>query len=113
MNHDLHIRLGPHWSRFSYQHDELKMLGTVQQGPGIGALALRPDGRYVQLNGDVERVLNTARVNVALQKAQHASGGSAGHAGHASQHANHHSARPMAPPPVVIVKKRRVLVPQE
>jgi hypothetical protein len=46
------ILLGEHWHRFTSAQPNLEMLGTVQRGAQIGALARRIDGSYVQLNGD-------------------------------------------------------------
>jgi len=100
MKAPLIIRLGPHGSRYSFPpRDDIKLLGTLQEGQAIGALGQRADGRYVQLNGDFERVLNTSRVEAAMQKQQ--------------PRRAHVEPKPLAPPPVVIIKRRRVLVPQE
>ena len=95
------IRLGPHGARYSSYppREDIKLLGTVQEGQAIGALAQRADGRYVQLNGDFERVLNTSRVQAVLQRLQGRS-----------------YAKPQRPTatmaPVVLVKRRRALLPQ-
>ena len=40
------------------EHDGFEYLAVVQNGMQIGALALTPDGRYVQVNGDVVQPLN-------------------------------------------------------
>jgi hypothetical protein len=66
----LKIHLGPDWNRFSLRRGDLELLGTVQDGMTIGAFGRHPDGRYVQVNGDVERTLNASRVKLALAKAE-------------------------------------------
>lgn len=43
------------------------MLGTVQRGMQIGALALLRDGTYAQVNGDVVEALNASRVRHAMR----------------------------------------------
>lgn len=90
------IALGPRWAAFAQAREGVQMLGTVQRGMQIGALARLQDGSYAQINGDVVEVLNTSRVLFALR-------------------ANHGKAPPAPrrdlPPPVVIVKKRRLRVP--
>lgn len=48
---------------------DLIMLGTIQCGQEIGALARTPDGSYLQLNGSVIRTLNTALIKAALVRA--------------------------------------------
>lgn len=71
------------------------MLGTVQRGMQIGALALLTDGTYAQVNGDVIEPLNASRVLHAMRK----------------QHAAPRVAPPPAVPTVVVVKKRRKITP--
>ena len=74
----------------------MRMLGTVQRGMQIGALALLPDGAYAQVNGDVVELLNTSRVLHAMRKLHGAP---------------REAPRAAAPTPaVVVVKKRRVVV---
>jgi len=95
MSDDLIIRLGPHGVRYSFPpRDGIKLLGTIQEGQAIGALAQRADGQYVQLNGDFERLLNTSRITAAIQRQQR----------------RHVAAHPGIP--VVTIKRRRVLLPQ-
>lgn len=72
------------------------MLGTVQRGLQIGALALLADGTYAQVNGDVMEPLNTSRVLHAMRK----------------DHAALKSTPPPAAPAVVVTKKRRRVVQQ-
>lgn len=70
MPQPLLVRLGPQWARFSRPRDDITLLGTVQQHAAIGALALRPDGTYLQVNGDVEQELNASRVEKAIRSAR-------------------------------------------
>lgn len=76
----------------------MRLLGTVQDGMQIGALAQTPEGGYLQVNGDQQRTLNTSRVEHALDRAT----------GVARRTAMPPPARP-AVQPTVIVKKRRKL----
>jgi hypothetical protein len=64
-----YVHLGPGWKRFSTPRDDLALLGTIQNGPQIGALGKLPDGRYVQVNGDVLTAINTYKVEAAIQAA--------------------------------------------
>jgi hypothetical protein len=64
-----YVHLGPGWKRFSTTRDDLALLGTIQNGPQIGALGKLPDGRYVQVNGDVLSPVNTYKVEAAIQAA--------------------------------------------
>lgn len=73
------------------------MLGTVQRGLQIGALALLADGSYAQVNGDVIEKLNTSRVLHAL-RGQHGAGPPA-------------ARRPAAPTVVIVKKRRRIAMP--
>lgn len=97
----LKLRLGNQWSFFSQPRADMRLLGTVQDGLQIGALAQLPDGQYAQVNGDMLRVLNTSRVEHALDKAT----GTARKG--ARFQAEQPPARPAAAPPKVIIKKRR------
>ncbi len=64
-----HISPGPGWQRFTSEQPGLQMLGIVQRGAQIGALARREDGRYVQVNGDHLTPLGAHQVERALRKA--------------------------------------------
>ena len=90
-------------------------LGTVQQHAAIGALALRPDGRYLQINGDVEQELNGSRVEKALRSSRSRPDGGGFH-GHSAPRASepYEAPAPQAPrPPVIVsIKRRRVPVMQ-
>jgi hypothetical protein len=70
MAHRPIIKLGPFWSSFSRPRTDRELLGTIQQGAAIGALARCEDGTYMQINGDVETQLNASRVEAALRAAQ-------------------------------------------
>lgn len=91
------IYLGSSGYRFCQSPpDGVKVLGTIQEGQAIGALAQRADGRYVQLNGDFERDLDAAAVETLLARQ-----------GWRQSTAESGSA---AGAPVVTVKRRRVPV---
>lgn len=90
----LQITIGPRWSFFTYPRDDMRLLGTVQRGMQIGALASLPDGGYAQVNGDIVEPLNTSRVLYALR----------------ATHGRPAEAPRSAPPATVIVKKRRRIV---
>lgn len=98
------VRLGPQeWARYTFARgapDGMTFLGSVQRGPGVGALAVLDDGKYVQVNGDFVASLNGKQIRRALAQAKT------------------FQARPGRPPvsdpiaaPVVLVKRRRSLVP--
>lgn len=102
----MHVRPGNDWTRFTYPRREMQMIGSIRMGMEIGALARLPCGDYLKLNGDVVELLNPARVQAALRRAQCAAQSRNLADGHPAAHA-HSYARPPAPPPVVIIKKRR------
>lgn len=61
----------PHANLHPYvlaEHVGFQYLAVVQNGMQIGALALTPEGRYVQVNGDVVQPLNEYRVLRALRR---------------------------------------------
>ena len=98
----LQINLGPRWAMFTYERDDMELLGTVQSGMQIGALARLPGGGYAQVNGDVQETLNQSRVEHALRAA---SGGRRG-----MPIVHHQQQRQPATQAVVIVKKKRRIV---
>lgn len=101
------IKLGSHWQRFVPASSGLELLGSVQQGAAIGALARSSDGTYWQINGDHHRKLNASKVAAALRLAeQWVSANTAGRPSAAAP-----AKKP--PAPTVIVKRRRVLAMQE
>ena len=67
----LFVRLGPAWTRFTYQRTDMELLGTVQRGAQIGALGRLPDGKHVQVNGDWLGALNSHQVGLAMKHAKH------------------------------------------
>lgn len=103
-NGRLHVRLGETgWSKHTYPRSGveagLTLLGSVYKGQQHGALAQKNDGAYVMLVGDYEMPLNQHLIRAALN--------------------NCHKTPPpevTTPPqtctkaPVVIVKKRRVIM---
>lgn len=93
------IFIGPRWHSFAYDREGMQMLGTIQRGMQIGALAKLEDGNYAQVNGDIIEVLNKSRVEFALQSATGAQPPSAPAV-----------EAPKPPPPTVVIKKRRRLV---
>jgi len=66
------VRLGPtEWGKFTRtQREGLQLLGSVQRGAGIGALAATPDGRYLQVNGDYVSELDANEVGIAVESAK-------------------------------------------
>jgi hypothetical protein len=67
MNDQTLVSLGSAGSRFCPSPPAgVTLLGTIQDGLAVGALAQRADGRYVQLNGDYERELDTAAIEAIL-----------------------------------------------
>jgi hypothetical protein len=96
----LMIRLGPQGLRYAKPSPEMKLLGTVQEGLAIGALAQLEDGSYAQVNGDFLRPLSAKRVEYCvgpkLLSSLPAPMPTAPRA-------------PTGPVPVVVVKKRRLV----
>lgn len=64
------VRIGNTWRFFSQALPDHEMLGTIQRGLEIGALAKVAGGKYVQLNGSVVQKLNTGLVEAAIVRAQ-------------------------------------------
>ena len=59
--------------RFTYQRpagDPLQLLGSVSRGARIGALAVMPDGTFVQVNGDHVSPLNATQIQRAIERAK-------------------------------------------
>ena len=63
------VRLNGAWCLFTQPKRDLILLGTVQCGQEIGALARTPQGCYIQINGGVIRELNRSRIQAALDRA--------------------------------------------
>lgn len=66
------VRLGNNWRQFSLPKPGLQMLGTIQNGLEIGALAQIGAGRYVQVNGCLIQHLHAGRVEAAIERARQA-----------------------------------------
>jgi hypothetical protein len=98
---NLLIRLGDQWSRFTYERDDVELIGVVQRGAQIGALARLPDGSYVQANGDWFQPLSRSQVGVALKRVK----------GPMPQ-ARRAAAPPRQCTPVVVVRKKRRIAAQ-
>lgn len=63
------ISPGMGWSRFTYARSDMELIGVVQSGMQIGALARLPSGDYVQVNGDFVEHLEADRLAKALRRA--------------------------------------------
>lgn len=50
------------------EHKGFEYLGVIQRGMQVGALALKPDGGYAQVNGSFVQPLKHAEVERALGK---------------------------------------------
>ncbi|WP_211260233.1 hypothetical protein [Xenophilus azovorans] len=100
---DFQITLGDGWRRFAFATRDLAFLGTIRRGMEIGALARDETGGYLQVNGDVHRVLNKSRVSAHLRKARERPEPIA---------AAFHPTQPERAAVSVVIKRRRhVLVP--
>jgi len=114
MPKDLFIKLDNSFNMFAVvAHPGFQYLGRVQRGMEVGALALTPQGEYVQVNGSVVTPLNASKVLATLRKLQ-------------GRHATLPVPRPEpdaaeelipvqapaapAPVPVIVRKKKRVAV---
>jgi len=106
-----HVQPGPTWSRFSPRRSDLQLLGTVQNGPQIGALGKLPDGRYVQVNGDVLSPVNTHKVQAAINAAMHRPASRPAY----SPSPQDSEAKPAAAPasPITVTYRKRRTVPSD
>lgn len=99
------VRLGgAEWSHYTYARphgDSLRLIGSVQRGLQVGALAVTAEGIYVQLVGDHMVSINRSQIVVAIAAATKAS--------ESRMDGAYFFVPPLGPTPVVIVKKRRVL----
>jgi hypothetical protein len=98
------IVLGERWTAFAQEREGMHMLGTVQRGMQIGALARLADGSYAQVNGDVVEVINKSRVEFALRAATGTRPGDP---------IVNLRRPPASAVPVVIKKRRRIVLPPE
>lgn len=94
------VRLGPsEWSRHTRGGDVgegLRLLGSVQYGAQVGALAVDDSGEYFQINGAYVAPLTKRHIAKAISAAQR----------HAP--APPKPPRPQSPSPVVTVRRRRI-----
>jgi hypothetical protein len=98
------IRLGDNGLRFAQPRSGMMVLGTIQRGMQIGALAQLDDGTYVQVNGDVIQSLNASKVKKELRGAS----GTPARMGAMPVTSRSVSAASVT---VVVKKKRRVVIP--
>lgn len=101
---DIQIILGDGWQRFAFATCGLTFLGTIRRGMEIGALARDEAGGYLQVNGDIHQVLSKGRVAAHLRKAV-VRPDQIGVTCQPTQ-------TERAAVPVVIKRRRRMLVPQ-
>lgn len=97
------VRLGEaEWARFTYPRPEgdLWLLGSVRRGAQMGALAIDAKGQYMQVNGDHLSPLSHSQVAAAVARAG---------AADLSHHRAAVAPKPAGKPPVIIVRKRRVI----
>ena len=123
MSKDLSIQLDTNVSVFTMAvHPGYQYLGRIQRGLEVGALALTPQGTYVQVNGSIVTPLNASRVTSSLRKLLGRRGGSmpgvcpAGEVeGDAAQIEESYTApaAPATPVTVIVRRKKRTLVRPE
>ena len=112
MSKDLTIRLD-NFSMFTMGvHPGFQYIGRVQRGMEVGALALTPEGAYVQVNGSIVTPLNTSKVLATLRKLP--GHGRLPQPGSAALGLEDYlpqvPAQPPAPVPVIVKRKKRTLV---
>ena len=97
------VRLGqPEWERHTHSHnvgDSLRLLGSVQRGAQVGALAVDGNGDYFQVNGEYVAPLNRRLIAKAVSSA----GGGA-----PSRYEPPRPRSGAASTPIVTVRRRRV-----
>jgi len=97
------IQLGDeHWARFTYARPEgspFRLLGSVARSAQVGALAETAEGQYLQVNGDHVTTLSGGQLRRAIAAARLA-----------RPRQSIRREAPPAPPVVVTVKRRRVLL---
>jgi len=100
------VRLGqPEWARHTYarpKDDPLRLLGSVRRGMQVGALAQSADGEYFQVVGDFVVPLSKWKIEAAVAKATTT-----------EVFASPRAMTKPAPPPIIVVKRRRVPVMAE
>lgn len=117
MAKELSIKLDTNFSMFTVAvHPGFQYLGRVQRGMEVGALALTPQGEYVQVNGSIVTPLNSSKVLATLRKLH---GGRAvlpqprpgrAPAGGAEEQSPLATPAPPASVPVIVRKKKRIAV---
>lgn len=92
------VRLGQEWQRHTQSRsvsESLRMLGSVQRGAQVGALAVDGNGDFFQINGEYVAPLNKRLIGKAVKAAQ----------GRAQS--RYEAPRP-ASAPIVTVRRRRL-----
>ena len=67
------VRLGLEWQRHTQSRsvgESLRMLGSVQRGAQVGALAVDDNGDFFQINGEYVAPLNKRLIAKAVKAAQ-------------------------------------------
>lgn len=67
------VRLGLEWQRHTQSRsvgESLRMLGSVQRGAQVGALAVDGNGDFFQINGEYVAPLNKRLIAKAIKAAQ-------------------------------------------
>jgi hypothetical protein len=98
------VRLGasewPRYTRGSRIGESLQLLGSVQRGAQVGALAMDGNGDYFQVNGEYVAPLNKRLIAKAVSSAN------------AQAPRPHERPRPQATAtPVVTVRRKRIPMP--
>jgi len=91
------------WARHTYARassDEVRLLGSVQRGPRVGALGVTRDGRFVQVNGDHVSELGASQVRAAIARAETVR----------ARPVRRSTSTPQ--PTIIIVKRRRAIQPR-
>ena len=100
------VRLGrEEWQRHTYERPPelgLRLLGSVSCDALVGALAITPEGQYLQINGDYVSPLNTSQLRSAVAKALRSRDP-------CNEWRSELSRPAAAPAPLIIVKRRRVI----
>jgi hypothetical protein len=117
MSKDLSIQLDINVGMFTIAvHPGYQYLGRIQRGLEVGALALTPQGTYVQVNGSIVTPLNASRVTASLRKLMGRRGASlpgirpVGEAAGDVAEAEETYTAPAVPVTVIVRKKKRTLV---
>lgn len=105
------VRLGQaEWARFTYARpagDSIRLLGSVRRGMQMGALAVTTEGQYVHVVGDHVTVLPTILIKKAISRAEAFEKSS----GVSDWPVQRPSPAVSVAAPVVVIKRRRLVVP--